>query len=99
MHPYWIVNQRVLSIGSSPVTTYEPIIRDYRVPLSPKEDPRSIASRRDRSLHHDRPAPINTVPANSEVSSHRQRDLDLVPPSNFTHLVLYSFSSVALFHP
>ena len=54
--------------------------------MPPEEDPRTIASRRDRSLRrHDRPPPINTVPAGPEVSSNRQRDLDLVPPSNFTH--------------
>jgi hypothetical protein len=59
---------------------YEP---DYRVPR--EEDPRSIASRRDRSLRHDRPAPINIVPAGPEVSSNRQRDRGVVPSSSFTH--------------
>ena len=54
--------------------------------MSPEEDPRSIASRRDRSLRHDRPAPINIIPAGpEEVSSNRQRDRDLVPSSNFAH--------------
>ena len=62
---------------------YEPIIRDYRVP--PEEDPRSIASQRDRTLRRDRAASINIIPTGPEVSSNRQRDRDLVPSSNFTH--------------
>jgi hypothetical protein len=53
--------------------------------VPPEEDSRSIASRRDRSLRQDRPAPINIIPAGPEVSSNRQRDRDLVPSSNFSH--------------